>query len=646
MKVSIVIPTHDEGPWLASTVAAVVEGTDEPDYEIVVVDDGSTDGSAAFLSEGAWDRVGVFRQDPPGGPGAAKNAGAAVAAGEHLVFLDAHVAPQHGRWLGELLEPLGDPRVGASTLVITSMDAPHRVGKVYTITNLLLEPGWVEPRSRTARHLVPAVPGACCAVRREVFQASGGFDPGIRGFGREEIEFSLRLWRLGYDLSLSLRASLAHRFKLDALPGPEATRDLYWERLLTNVLRTALTHLPPDWVRRVSEALEREHGARVREILASLSADTAFLERREALAARFVRGFDEYLAEFGDLLPIARFAPGRPPASGAAPVERTGGGAGRAADPRTVAEDPPATRSALPCPDGRVLTLEPLNGWTAARFAPMTFPRYAAALRLAGPRDELAGVGAWVDDQPAGLVLARIPPGGRDSQVLSLFVAEPYRRLGAGEALLAAVEREARRRGADRLEVVFTRGDRTEPLERLLARHGWEPPRPRMLLFKVRGDAVDAPFLRPRARAQGVDLFAWADLRIHERLGLVRRQRERPWFPDRLSPFQEPATMEPVNSLGMRVDGEVAGWMITHRISPDTIRYTALWVREDLRGRGLAFALLGRAAALQVSALGRGSYGTLGVLPDNRAMRAIVSARLAPYLVYARESCETGRVLP
>jgi hypothetical protein len=49
--------------------------------------------------------------------------------------------------------------------------------------------------------------------------------------------------------------------------------------------------------------------------------------------------------------------------------------------------------------------------------------------------------------------------------------------------------------------------------------------------------------------------------------------------------------MEPVNSLGLRFDGQIVEWIITHRIAPGTTRYTALFVHKELQ-KTRALALL------------------------------------------------------
>jgi len=82
---SVIIPTYNRLSWLKLTLESVWRQT-FTDYEIVVVDDGSTDDTSTWPSQ-INDRVRVVTQ-PNSGPGAARNKGAEHARGEYLAFLD------------------------------------------------------------------------------------------------------------------------------------------------------------------------------------------------------------------------------------------------------------------------------------------------------------------------------------------------------------------------------------------------------------------------------------------------------------------------------------------------------------------------------------------------------------------------------
>lgn len=93
---SVVIAAHDAEATIAGTIGSVLAQT-EPDFEVLVVDDGSSDGTSSAAEGAADDRVRILRQ-PWKGVSAARNAGLAAAVGRYITFLDADdVAYPH--WL-------------------------------------------------------------------------------------------------------------------------------------------------------------------------------------------------------------------------------------------------------------------------------------------------------------------------------------------------------------------------------------------------------------------------------------------------------------------------------------------------------------------------------------------------------------------
>ncbi len=84
---SVILPSFNRGPLLARAVASVLAQPAGHGIEVIVVDDGSTDGTPDLLAAEFGGRVGLLHQ-PNRGPGAARNAGLAVASGDYVAFLD------------------------------------------------------------------------------------------------------------------------------------------------------------------------------------------------------------------------------------------------------------------------------------------------------------------------------------------------------------------------------------------------------------------------------------------------------------------------------------------------------------------------------------------------------------------------------
>ena len=91
MRASVVVPAYQSAATIGGTLDALArQDLDEP-YEVIVVDDGSTDGSAEIAERAGV--TSVLRQ-PNLGPAAARNAGVAAAAGDAIAFTDADCLPE------------------------------------------------------------------------------------------------------------------------------------------------------------------------------------------------------------------------------------------------------------------------------------------------------------------------------------------------------------------------------------------------------------------------------------------------------------------------------------------------------------------------------------------------------------------------
>jgi GT2 family glycosyltransferase len=266
------VVSHDEGERLRRTVDSLLAGL-PADGEVVVVDDGSADGSADALA-GRYLGVTVARPKVRLGVAGARNDGAALAQGEVLVFSDAHVAAQPG-WLPPLLEVLAQPGVGLAAPVVAAMGRPDARGHGFRWKDAALNIEWLGPRSGEP-HPVPMAPGCFLAMRREVFAAVGGFDPGMIVWGMEDAELCLRLWTLGFECLLVPSVTVEHLFR-SSHPYPVA-----WEPVLHNVLRLAVVHFGPERTSRVISCLTGNGAFPV--AFARLAAGDA-RARREAIRA-------------------------------------------------------------------------------------------------------------------------------------------------------------------------------------------------------------------------------------------------------------------------------------------------------------------------------------------------------------------------
>jgi CTP:molybdopterin cytidylyltransferase MocA len=223
--ISVVVPVYNGGTRLCRCLDAL-RAADYPAREILVVDDGSTDGSAQRAHERGAE---VLRLDSRSGPAAARNHGAHAARGDVLLFVDSDVAVRPDTLSRVAATFRERPRVAA---VFGSYDdAPAEENFFSQYKNLLHH--FVHQRSSARAGTFWA---GCGAVRAEAFAAVGGFD--ARRFARpsvEDIELGYRLRGGGFEIVLDpgIQAKHLKRWTLASMLRADIfSRALPWARLM------------------------------------------------------------------------------------------------------------------------------------------------------------------------------------------------------------------------------------------------------------------------------------------------------------------------------------------------------------------------------------------------------------------------------
>ncbi len=277
----------------------------------------------------------------------------------------------------------------------------------------------------------------------------------------------------------------------------------------------------------------------------------------------------------------------------------------------------------------------PLTGFVYQGF---TFPRFRPHLEVLKPEGSTVAIAASDSDLPVGLVLAEIWPDGKSTEILSIFVEQKYRDLGIGTSLLIRLEEELFSRGCTSVNLVYTTGKITTPaLEHLLQKCKWTVPEARTIVCKSTTDKIaNAPWMQKSTLPAAYTVFPWVEITAEERVAIAQQQAAEPWIPPQLIPFVSEQDLEPLNSIGLRYQGQVVGWVITHRLAPDTIRYTCSFVRQDLQKMGRIIPLYVRAIKLQEKA---GIPNGIWTVPFiYTSMVNFVQKRMAPYMISIEES--------
>ena len=163
-------------------------------FEVVVVDNDSDDGTARVAAE----RGARVVSEPVRGRARARNRGVEAAQAPSIAFTDADCVPLPG-WLDALLRCLGHAPLAAGAVELITGDPPNRWER--------LERLWRFQQERDAQSGWAA--SANLGVRREAFEAAGGFDASFRQIG-EDVDFCLRARAAGQRLSFCPSALVRH----------------------------------------------------------------------------------------------------------------------------------------------------------------------------------------------------------------------------------------------------------------------------------------------------------------------------------------------------------------------------------------------------------------------------------------------------
>lgn len=160
MRVSVVIPLYNQAAYVRKAIESAIGQKGFKDYEVIVVNDGSTDGSKA-VAQSYGSSIKILDQTNRG-LAAARNAGMAAAAGEFFLPLDADdwIEPTY---LAKTVPLMSDPSIG-----IVSTDMQRHGG----LTDR------VPPRGLTLELEMRGNELPCCSlIRRTAFEQAGGYNP-------------------------------------------------------------------------------------------------------------------------------------------------------------------------------------------------------------------------------------------------------------------------------------------------------------------------------------------------------------------------------------------------------------------------------------------------------------------------------------
>ncbi|MCI0666316.1 MAG: glycosyltransferase, partial [Acidobacteria bacterium] len=212
-RASIIIVTYNNLPLTRLCLESVIRNTEHPNYEVIVVDNNSADGTQGYLRDLAskYKHLTIILNEVNHGFAKANNQGIRQSSGDHIILLNNDtIAPQG--WLRGLLKHLDDPEVGLVGPVTNFVGNEAKIDVAYRtwaeMEAFAQSYTWQRDNQVSDIHMLAMF---CVAMRRDVFNSVGELDEqfGIGLF--EDDDYSLRVRQKGYRI-ICVAGAFVHHF--------------------------------------------------------------------------------------------------------------------------------------------------------------------------------------------------------------------------------------------------------------------------------------------------------------------------------------------------------------------------------------------------------------------------------------------------
>jgi len=230
VSVSVVIPAYNAAETIGECMAALdKQSIPRTEYEVIVVDDGSTDATADIAAR----HGALVLKQPNSGPAVARNKGIAAARGAIVLFTDADCAPA-ADWIQQMIAPLVDSR-------ISGVKGAYRTRQA-SLAARFIQIEYEDRYDYTARsEYIDFVDTYAAGYRRDALLDSGGFDTHFPFASVEDQELSFRLAEAGHKMVFNPQAIVYHHH-------PESWRRYAQRKYKIGYWKTLVLRLHPSKV--------------------------------------------------------------------------------------------------------------------------------------------------------------------------------------------------------------------------------------------------------------------------------------------------------------------------------------------------------------------------------------------------------------
>lgn len=206
MKVSVVIPAYNASKTIGQCLQALDQQSYPKDqFEVIVVDDGSTDNTAAIIKKFAVQYIHQENQ----GPATARNKGAATACGALLLFTDSDCIPT-GEWVAEMVAPFDNPQV----MAVKGGYLSRQRQLVARFVQIEFEERFALLEKAGKTDMIDTY---SAGYRRHIFDSLHGFDIRFPVANNEDTELSYRMANEGFMMVFAPQAVVYHLGHPDSL---------------------------------------------------------------------------------------------------------------------------------------------------------------------------------------------------------------------------------------------------------------------------------------------------------------------------------------------------------------------------------------------------------------------------------------------
>lgn len=210
--VSIVIPNFNGGKLLEKNLPKLLALLEKSglEYEIIVVDDASTDGSVELLSRGGL--VKIVAKTTNSGFATTVDAGIRAAKGKIVFTIKTDSIPEKSNYFSLLLKHFDNSKTFAVSAALKTIENGREeirgCGEIYFKKGFFLH-----QRGSNSSKTSAWADGSASAWRKDLYLKIGGFDPVYNPFYWEDVDLGFRAWKAGYQIDFEPKAILLHDFE-------------------------------------------------------------------------------------------------------------------------------------------------------------------------------------------------------------------------------------------------------------------------------------------------------------------------------------------------------------------------------------------------------------------------------------------------